>query len=138
MSCRYWSATPARPTMNVRMPLVYAGCVAVIDGMLPPLPLQLFGRPSVASRMIGGEPCGGMFVMKSATTALMPSAVGVLPLFGWLFAVSVAIAFALLSARGAWKPATFKHGVWSPANIVSPKYTDPRVFRANKPSYSAW
>ena len=50
---------------------------------------QVFGSPSVASKMIGGEPAGGGFAAKSATAVSSAADVGVAPLFGGLFVVSV-------------------------------------------------
>src|SRR5579863_7109861 len=99
--------------MNSRTPAWNAAVVAVSDGPSFVLPLvQLFGSPSVASRMIGGLPAGGGFAVKSATAAVIALSVGVLPPLGGLFASSVEIADALLSARGVVKPLRFKHGVW--------------------------
>src|SRR5258705_7515709 len=111
MSCRYCVLRFARPRMNSWMPLPYAACAAAIDGPLPPPPAQLFGAPSVVSRMIGGEPIGGGVAMKSATDLSIASAVGVLPPFGGCAASSACSAFELLSARGVVKPVVFKHGV---------------------------
>ena len=111
MSCRNCVFRPARPTMKRRMPAVYAFFADVIDGPRFALVLpQLFGSPSVASRMTGGEPIGGGFAAKSATVLSIAGAVGVVPPFGTFVVVSVCIAIALLSARGAVKPLRLRHG----------------------------
>src|SRR5258706_14263472 len=110
MSCRYCDDRPASPRMNSWIPFAYAACAAAIDGPLPPPPAQLFGWPSVVSKMIGGEAAGGLLTMKSAATLSIASAVGVLPLFGGLFASNVFNTFELLSARGAEKPVRLRHG----------------------------
>src|SRR5689334_2666508 len=101
MSWRNCVFRPARPRMNRRMPLEYAFAAAMIDGGSFGVPsLHAFGSPSVARMMTGGEPAGGGFAMKSATTASIDGAVGVLPPGCWL-AIRVAIAVALFFAREA-------------------------------------
>src|ERR1044071_14344 len=62
------------------------------------LSLHSLGRPSVDSTMTGGEPFGGGFATKSATTASIACAVGVLPP-GGCAAMRSEMALRLLSAR---------------------------------------
>src|SRR5205814_252500 len=118
------AAVPAvSPTdrTNSRIPAANASPAALTDSdcVLVVLSPHLFGRPSVASRMIGGDPCGGGLALKSLTTASIDGGVGVLPP-GFCEPMSMSILL--------WFPVTREtedsvgHGA-SSENSEAPKYT---------------
>src|SRR5690349_17630093 len=97
--------------MNSRIPLAYEACAAAIASSWPwsKLPSQLFGRPSVASTIAGGDPAGGGVAENLLIAPVIEPAVGVLPA-GRFCASSASIAARLLSERPCESTVSLGHG----------------------------